>query len=199
MKGGIGMETGQKMTAQKPPVIAISGVKNSGKTTLLEKILPILTAKGLNVAVIKHDGHTFDADVEGTDSYRMRKAGAYGTAVFCGTHYMVIKTEPTTSEALQSCFSDADLILCEGLKNSCYPKIEVVRAGNSDAPVCDPQTLLAVATDQLLNLSIPTVDLNNPLKIAELIERYLQDQTTKHPKIYKILGNIDENKGSHIA
>ena len=193
------MGTIQKLTMQKPPVIAISGVKNSGKTTLLEKILPILNAKGLNVAVIKHDGHTFDADVEGTDSYRMRKAGAYGTAVFCDTHFMVIKSEPTTSEALLSCFSDADLILCEGLKNSRYPKIEVVRKGNSNAPVCDPQTLLAVATDQPLDLSVPTVDLNNPQKIAELIEQYLQDQTTNYPKIYKLLGNIDEKEGSHTA
>lgn len=167
------MQTEPVINAKKPPVVAISGVKNSGKTTLLEKLLPILCEKGLNVAVIKHDGHTFDADVEGTDSHRLRKAGAYGTAVFCDTHYMVIKSRATTGEFLQLCFPEADLILCEGFKNSSYAKIEVVRKGNSDTPVCDPKTLLAVATDLDLDTKIPTVYLNNVKEIADIILRYI--------------------------
>ena len=63
-------------TQRRRLILAVSGVKNSGKTTLITKILPFLKAKGLNVAVIKHDGHDFEADVPKTDSWKFAKAGA---------------------------------------------------------------------------------------------------------------------------
>ena len=66
---------------KRPAVLAVSGVHNSGKTTLLEKLLPVLCSRGLKVGVIKHDGHDFTPDVPGTDSYRLREAGAEGVAV----------------------------------------------------------------------------------------------------------------------
>ena len=65
-----------------PVIFAISGEKNSGKTTLIEAVLPILTERGYRVAVIKHDGHSFEPDVSGTDTRRFFDAGAIGTAVF---------------------------------------------------------------------------------------------------------------------
>ena len=77
-------------TQKKQFILAVSGVKNSGKTTLITKILPLLKAKGLNVAVIKHDGHDFEADVPETDSWNFAKAGADGTLVFSKTKYMMI-------------------------------------------------------------------------------------------------------------
>ena len=70
---------------KRPAVLAVSGVHNSGKTTLLEKLLPVLRSRGLKVGVIKHDGHDFTPDVPGTDSYRLREAGAEGVAVYSGT------------------------------------------------------------------------------------------------------------------
>lgn len=69
-------------TQKKQFILAVSGVKNSGKTTLITKILPLLKAKGLNVAVIKHDGHDFEADVPETDSWKFAKAGADSTLIF---------------------------------------------------------------------------------------------------------------------
>ena len=69
---------------KRPAVLAVSGVHNSGKTTLLEKLLPVLRSRGLKVGVIKHDGHDFTPDVPGTDSYRLREAGAEGVAVYFG-------------------------------------------------------------------------------------------------------------------
>ena len=63
--------------SKKPVLIAVSGVKNSGKTTLIQKVIPKLNENGLKVATIKHDGHDFEADVEGTDTYKHKKAGAY--------------------------------------------------------------------------------------------------------------------------
>lgn len=130
-----------------PYVAAISGVKNSGKTTFLEHLIPCLRRRGKKVAVIKHDGHEFEPDVPGTDSFRLRLAGAEGVAVYSGGRWMVVSEEPGDLRRLIRQFSDFDIILLEGQKYSDYPKIELVRRGVSETPVCDPATLLAIATD----------------------------------------------------
>ena len=132
----------------KQYVFAISGVKNSGKTTLITKLLPELKKRGFRVAVIKHDGHDFEPDVPGTDSWKYAQAGADGTCVFSSGKYMVIKYVPSPSvEELIAAFPEADLILLEGFKYSKYPKIEIIRKGNSSESVCDPRYLLGVVTD----------------------------------------------------
>ena len=74
-----------ELSLKRPAVLAVSGAHNSGKTTLLEKLIPLLRARGLKVGVIKHDGHDFTPDVPGTDSFRLREAGAEGVAVFSGS------------------------------------------------------------------------------------------------------------------
>lgn len=110
-------------TAGHPFVFAISGYKNSGKTTLVTRLIPELTKRGYKVAVIKHDGHDFESDVPGTDSYRHQKAGAYGTAVFSKNRFLVTKEcQGITEKDLFAAFPEADIILIEGLKNSAYPK-----------------------------------------------------------------------------
>ena len=68
----------QEIELKRPAVLAVSGLHNSGKTTLLEKLLPALRSRGLKVGIIKHDGHDFTPDVPGTDSYRLREAGVHG-------------------------------------------------------------------------------------------------------------------------
>ena len=106
------------MSARKPFVAAISGIKNSGKTTFLEHLVPVLRARGLRVAVIKHDGHDFTPDVPGTDSFRMRQAEADGVAVYSGHQWMVVRPQPGSLEALIGQFADCDLVLLEGQKAS---------------------------------------------------------------------------------
>lgn len=129
----------------RKPILAVSGVKNSGKTSLLEKLIPALTARGLRTAVIKHDGHRFSPDRPGTDSFRMLEAGACGAAVFDDEKLQLVKYAAVTEKELAALCPEADLILLEGFKYSCYKKIEVVPAGC--APVCDPGTLLALVTE----------------------------------------------------
>lgn len=108
---------------KKPFVFAISGYKNSGKTTLVTRLIPELVKRGYKVAVIKHDGHDFESDVPGTDSYRHQKAGAYGTAVFSEHRFLITKEcRGVTEQDLFAAFPEADIILIEGLKNSSYPK-----------------------------------------------------------------------------
>ena len=116
---------------RKPVVFAVTGYKNSGKTWLVEKLVSRLTGEGYRVAVIKHDGHDFEPDVPETDSFRHRKAGAFGNAVFSRNRYMVTRTWPDedspadsfmAAEKLMEFFPDADIILLEGLKHTSYPK-----------------------------------------------------------------------------
>lgn len=151
-------------------IFAVSGVKNSGKTTLVEKLVSTLVGKGYQVAAIKHDAHSFDADVPGRDSYRHRAAGAYGTAVFDQEKYMVIQNGQQTIEGLIGMFPQADIIILEGAKQTAWPKIEVVRGGNSQQPVCDPATLIALATDLPLRIDgIPSVDINDVERMIDLV------------------------------
>lgn len=113
----------KRVREKKPYIFAVSGYKNSGKTTLLAALIPELTRRGYKVAVIKHDGHDFESDVPGTDSYRLKKAGAYGTAVYSSKRLMVTKEyEGPDEKMLIEAFGEADIILIEGLKHSVYPK-----------------------------------------------------------------------------
>ena len=154
-------------------MIAVSGVKNSGKTTVLEKLVAELTARGLNVAVIKHDGHSFEPDRPGTDTYRHLAAGAMGAAVFDGEKFQVTRYAAVTERELMEVFPDADLVLLEGFKGSNWPKVEVVRSGNSEGAVCDPNALLALVTDLSIDLpGVPALGLEDTKGLAELVLSY---------------------------
>lgn len=127
----------EQLELKRLAVLAVSGLHNSGKTTLLEKLLPALRSRGLKVGVIKHDGHDFTPDVPGTDSYRLREAGAEGVAVYSGQRYLLTEAFRLTEQDLLALFErhGYDLVLLEGFKDSGWPKIEVVRREISDTPV----------------------------------------------------------------
>ncbi len=134
---------------KKQKIIVICGVKNSGKTTLLTKIVTELTKRGVKIAVIKRDGHDFACDIPDTDSYRIKEAGAYATAVFSDSRIFVHKTGTQENEEdLISFFPEADIIFIEGLKESAYPKIEVIRAEISERPVSNPMGRFLIVTDR---------------------------------------------------
>ena len=129
-------------------VVAVCGVKNSGKTTLLTKLVRAYSSQGLKVAVIKHDGHDFTCDVPGTDTHRFAESGAYGTACFSGNRMFVHRAGTgETERELLGCFPEADIIFIEGHKDSEYRKIEVIRNGVSDAPASNPKGRFLIATD----------------------------------------------------
>lgn len=163
---------------KKPCVIAVCGVKNSGKTTLIEQLIPKICAAGLKVAVIKHDGHDFEADVPGTDSYRHFAAGAYGVAVYSSQKMSIVREDRSvTVERLIPFFPEADLILCEGQKYSDLPKLELVRREISCAPVCRGPEVLAYISDMEIdkfseNPEAAVYPLAEIDKIAQLIVRY---------------------------
>ena len=164
----------------EPVVVAVSGVKNSGKTTLIEGLLPLLRSKGLKVAVIKHDGHDFSPDVPGTDTYRHLNAGAFGTAVFSAGKWMACKQGTTDENALLALFPEADLILLEGFKHSPWPKLELVREGNSTESVCEADTLLALVSALPLRAAVPVIHPDDLEAIAALLYDYYRERSTVH-------------------
>lgn len=156
------------MRGQK--VLAVSGVKNSGKTTLIQALIPALGRRGVSVATVKHDGHRFEADRPGTDSCRHLSAGAMGSAVFDGEKFQLVKFAPVREQELIALFPEADLILLEGFKASAWPKIEIVRSAVSQRPVCEGESLLALVTDVAgLSVEVPVFGLNDVEKLSDFL------------------------------
>ena len=140
---------GEDSRPLKQKIVAVCGIKNSGKTTLLEKLVEGLAKRGMKVAVIKHDGHDFACDIPGTDSCRLSEAGAYGTAVFSEFRSFVHKKGTNErAKALIQYFPEADIIFVEGMKDSRYPKIEVIREGVSVHPESKQEGRFLIVTDR---------------------------------------------------
>ncbi len=164
------------MNKNKQLIIAISGVKNSGKTTLIENIIPILTEKGFKVATIKHDGHDFEPDVKNTDTFRHKKSGAYGTGIFSNNRFMVNKDISVSESDLIDFFPEADIIFLEGFKNSDYRKIEIYRTVNSISPVCSKNVIAIITDDEnCLEHNTNKFLLNEYSEISKFVEKlYLE-------------------------
>jgi molybdopterin-guanine dinucleotide biosynthesis protein MobB len=163
------------MTIKAVAFVAKSG---SGKTTLLEKVIPRLKDRGYRVGVIKHDAHRFDIDRPGKDSYRLTAAGA-DTMVITSPEKMALVKQHTASPPVEALlaefFKDVDIVLIEGFKSSSLPKIEVHRRERSADLLCrgkehDPM-LVAVASDEPLDLEVPRMDINDADGITDFIER----------------------------
>lgn len=133
-------------------VFGIAGHSGMGKTTLLEKLIPVLTQRGLRVSLIKHSHKDIEIDRPGKDSYRLREAGCsevllMGKSRWALMHEQRNDTEPSF-EYLLSRMQACDLVLVEGFKQEAFPKIEVFRNVNGKSPLwLQKKDILALATD----------------------------------------------------
>lgn len=156
----------------KTPLLAITGYSGTGKTTLLEKLIPVLKQKGVNVGLIKHSHHNVDVDKAGKDSHRLRLAGANPTMVACDQRWaLMVETEQLADfSELVAHFADkqVDLVLVEGFKHEPLPKIQLHRQDlEKPLPELDEFTL-ATATDYPLDRE-NRLDLNDVEQIADFI------------------------------
>ena len=156
---------------RSPLVFCVSGVKNSGKTHLVERLIHSFTEKGMSVGVIKHDGHSFECDIPGTDSDRFYRAGAMATAVFSASQSFIRLRREAGVEELIRQMENADVVIIEGLKYSSLPKVEVIRKEISDRSICDSRTLLCIASDAALSeeMPCPVFDLDDTEGIVKCI------------------------------
>lgn len=155
------------------PVVSVIGKSNSGKTTLLEKLIPELSGRGYRVGTIKHDAHRFDIDVEGKDSWRHAHAGAKAVAISSPEKVAIVRrvdTEQTLDDLVAMMDGIVDIVLTEGYKSAGKPRIEVCRKERSDNLICDWHELIAVVTDIDFEVDIPKFGLNDVKDIADLIE-----------------------------
>lgn len=161
-------------------MIGLAGWSGAGKTTLMAKLLPVLTAKGLRVSTLKHAHHHFDVDHPGKDSYAHRMAGATEVLVSSANRFALmheLRGDPEwTLQALLGRLSPVDLVLVEGFKREPHPKIEIFRKANARPPLhpSDP-AIVAIATDEpFTDSALPQVHLDDVEAIAHLaIEKAL--------------------------
>jgi len=161
------------MNPDIPPIVSIVGRSNSGKTTLIEKLIPELKRRGYRIGTIKHTHHAPDIDRPGKDSSRHSAAGADTVMLASpGRVAMIKQTDAEGIDALAGYFNDVDLLMTEGYKREPKPKIEVVRAAMGTELLCrnDP-CLVAVATDAPITVGVPVFRLDDPGPIADFIEQ----------------------------
>lgn len=155
-------------------VYGVIGWKNSGKTSLMERLVAEITGRGFTVSTVKHVHHDVDLDQPGKDSHRHRQAGA-SEVVLASAHRFALMREHRGPEpelpAILARLAPVDLVLVEGYKRDAHAKIEVFRreAGHQIIQPGDP-LVRAVATDaDLGRLTVPLLDLNNTTEIADFI------------------------------
>ncbi|MCS6292016.1 MAG: molybdopterin-guanine dinucleotide biosynthesis protein B [Nitrospira sp.] len=157
------------------PIVSFVGRSNSGKTTLIERVIPELVRAGYRVATVKHAGHGFDLDTEGKDSWRHKRAGASSVIVMSRGSLAMFADVPEEMkvEEIRDRFLDAsyDLIIAEGWKSEGYLKIVVIREQVGEVPV-SPDGLLAVVSDKPVDLPVPVLDLNDVTGVAALIIKH---------------------------
>lgn len=167
------------------PLIGFAAFSGTGKTTLLTQLLPLLKARGLRIAVVKHAHHAFDVDQPGKDSYQLRKAGADVMLVASRKRCALIQEcreehdEPRLSEALAMLnLETLDLVLVEGFKREPIPKIELHRS-DLGKPLLFPRdaNVIAVACDrdvlEPMPDGLPCLSINDPRQVAEFLIDYI--------------------------
>ena len=166
------------MRADERKAIGFIGYSNSGKTTLIEKLIPRFRAQGLTVSAIKNAHHGFDMDRPGKDSHRYREAGAGQVLISTTERWALLTETPAGHAALEDLLAQlapCDLVIVEGFKSEGrIPRIEVRRASVGDPPIYphDPN-VIAVAADVALECPLPVLDLNDADRIAAFITRRL--------------------------
>lgn len=161
-------------------VIGVAGFKNAGKTTLVEKLVAALSARGYRVSTVKHAHHSFDIDHEGRDSFRHRKAGATEVAVVSSARWAIIhelrdEEEPPLKEILGK-LATCDLVIVEGYKRDTHDKIEVRNLGLDHPKLAgDDPTVVAIAANGMVeNAPVPVFDRDNVSALADFIARHME-------------------------
>ena len=147
------------------PIITFVGKSGTGKTTLLEQLIPMLKARGLRLAVLKHDAHHFEMDKPGKDT-------------FSNAEKFAMIEQPPEELSLRDIISrlpQVDLVLTEGYKKSRYPKIEIHRAELHRPLLADPDELLAILTDEPVDSPAPQLALSDLNGCVQVILQYCRD------------------------
>ena len=156
------------------PILSIVGKSDSGKTTLIEKLLPELVRRCYRIATVKHDVHGFEVDREGKDSWRHKKAGAHTVVISSPQKVALIRDvekDLTLEELRMKFIQDVDLVLSEGYKKDVQPKIEVFRKEKHKELLCTKEdNLVAIVSDRTFQVDVPCFGLDDMKGLSDFIE-----------------------------
>lgn len=175
------------MAAHLPPTICLVGTSNSGKTTLLTRLIGIFKQWGFRIGTIKHHPHPFDIDHEGKDSRRHQQAGADATVITGPRQTALIKKtsrQMDPQEIISTYLHGMDLVFIEGFKQSRFPKIEVHRQAQRAELICrDDANLIAVVSDKPWDIAVPIFPLDAIESLADFILSFcgIPNPTTLQP------------------
>ena len=158
------------------PVVSFVGNSGVGKTTFLEKLIPVLKDRGYRIASIKHDVHNFTIDYPGKDSWRLTKAGSDIVVLSAATKLAVLETveeERSLTDLVEMVSDRVDLVITEGYRGAAALKIEVSRKAHSTELTARLDDLLAIVTDHPFDIDAPQFGLEDVIPVADFIlERF---------------------------
>jgi molybdopterin-guanine dinucleotide biosynthesis protein MobB len=168
------------------PIISIVGSSKSGKTSLMERLIPEFIRRGYRVATIKHHGHDFPIDHKGKDSWRHKEAGAHTVVISSPQKVALIEDAPhdlSLDEIATRFIRGVDIIIAEGFKREKHPKVEVFRKEIHPRPLApELENIIAVVSDDPLRLAIPCLGLDDITGIADTIEGRIMSPLKNAPK-----------------
>ena len=156
-----------------PPIVSVVGKSNSGKTTLIEKLIQELKSRGYRVVTVKHTPQGASFDEPGKDSWRHIQAGSEATVISSPKKIVIVKSvpqNPTLDEIARLLGEDYDIILTEGFKQGSAPKIEVHRK-NVGPPLKYIRKLIAIVTDEPLEIKARQFSFEDINGLADLLEK----------------------------
>ena len=160
------------------PIVTFIGKSNSGKTTLLVKVIPELKKRGYRIASIKHTHHNVTIDKEGKDSWRHREAGSEIVGLLSGNILSMVREFPEEPdiEFIRDRYMDSvDIVLAEGFKWTSLPKIWVFRSENCDSVIKKDDSLVAVVSDEKTDIGVPWLNIDDIKAVADFVEdRFLK-------------------------
>lgn len=170
--------------AHSLPYLAIAGFKNSGKTTLLCKLIRQLSDRGVRIGSLKHDGHDFEMDHKGTDTYQFQAAGAVSVMIQSSAKIAMIehlqeKTPPSPIECIKR-FREVDMVLVEGYKHEPLPKLVVARTREQLDGIEKMEYILAFCVEHSLirdlteRVAVPVFDLDDSVGITSFVYNWWQ-------------------------
>jgi molybdopterin-guanine dinucleotide biosynthesis protein B len=169
-----------------PPIVSFVGRAKSGQTTLLEKIITGLNARGYSVATVKHTMHTVDPDSPGKDTWRHIKAGSEATTLISANNIILVRPIKETvkvDDIIRLYGEDFDIIFVEGFKQSPFPKIEVHR--KTIGPILSNiKNIIAYASDELLETDLKQFSLDDIHGVTDFIENNYLQSSGIHTSIY---------------
>ncbi|KOO13390.1 molybdopterin-guanine dinucleotide biosynthesis protein MobB [Vibrio xuii] len=172
------------MNFQLPiPILGFAAYSGTGKTTLLEALLPKLTEAGLRIGMLKHAHHNFDVDKEGKDSYRLRKAGASQMLISSRNRFALMTETPEAESEFEYLLTrfdtdKLDVILVEGCKNIAFPKIELHRevVGKPWLYPSDDNIIAIAADTEVTDSALPQMNINDLDAISAFVVDYVAQQ-----------------------